>query len=110
MKQLLLLAGIALLCLGECENDQLNAQTLNPQSKQNDTLHWMFRIYEDNDFINAGGCGTDDSYTNGTRLDYFFQPKHPSKNPIDRILPKAGQNSVNIYSHEVENISLYFGW
>jgi lipid A 3-O-deacylase len=97
MKQLLLMAGIALLYLGECENDQLDAQTLNPQSKHNDTLNWMFRIYEDNDFINARGCGTDDAYTNGTRLDYFYQPKHPSKNPIDRILPKAGQNSVNIY-------------
>jgi lipid A 3-O-deacylase len=97
MKQLLLMAGIALLCIGESENDQLNAQTLNPPTKHTDTLYWMFRIYEDNDFINARGCGTDDAYTNGTRLDYFYQPKHQPKNPIDHILPKAGAHSVNIY-------------
>src|SRR5580700_2189288 len=97
MKQRLLMAGIAFLCAGESENDQLSAQTLNPQYKQTDTLNWMFRIYEDNDFLNARGCGTDDAYTNGTRLDYFYQPKHPSKNPIDRLLPKAGAHSINTY-------------
>lgn len=92
------MAGIALLCLGQNENDQLKAQTLNQNPKHSDTtLHWMFRISEDNDFINARGCGTDDAYTNGTRFDYFYQPKHPLKNPIDRILPKAGAHSVNIY-------------
>lgn len=91
------MAGIALLCVGESENDQLNAQTLNNQSKLADTLHWMFRIYEDNDFINARGCGTDDAYTNGTRFDYFYLPAHPPKDPVDHILPKAGPGSINIY-------------
>lgn len=91
------MAGIALLCIGESENDQLSAQTFSPQTRQTDTLYWMFRIYEDNDFLNARGCGTDDAYTNGTRFDYFYQPGHLSKNPVDRILPKAGPNSVNIY-------------
>ena len=97
MKQLLLMAGIALLCAGESENGQLNAQTLNVQTKNTDTPHWMFRIYEDNDFINARGCGTDNAYTNGTRFDYFYQPRHPSKDPVDQILPKAGAHSVNTY-------------
>jgi len=104
MKRLLLLAGIVLLCIGDSENDLLSAQPLNPKPKlpdtphkHADTLYWMFRIYEDNDFINARGRGTDDAYTNGTRLDYFYQPKHASKNPIDRLLPKAGSKSVNIY-------------
>ncbi|HET6254850.1 MAG TPA: lipid A deacylase LpxR family protein [Puia sp.] len=109
MKQLLLLAGIALLCFADSGNDYLTAQTLNTQSEHADspnlnppskhlnTLHWMFRIYEDNDFLNARGCGTDDAYTNGTRLDYFYQPLHPPKNPIDHILPKAGAHSLNIY-------------
>ena len=91
------MTGIALLCVGKSKNDQLNAQTFSPQTRLTDTLNWMFRIYEDNDFINARGCGTDDAYTNGTRFDYFYQPGHLSKNPVDRILPKAGPNSMNIY-------------
>src|SRR5580700_11067567 len=97
MKRLLLMAGIALLCLGQSEDDHLNAQSLSPKTKDPDTLRWMVRLYEDNDFINARGCGTDDAYTNGSRLDYFYQPRHPSKNPVDRILPKAGAHSTNTY-------------
>ena len=91
------MAGIALLCLGQNEDDHLNAQSLSPKTKDPDTLRWMVRLYEDNDFLNARGCGTDDAYTNGTRLDYFYQPRHPSKNPIDHLLPKAGANSINTY-------------
>jgi len=91
------MAGIALLCAGESEDAKLHAQTLNSQFKSNDSLHWMFRIYEDNDFINARGCGTDDAYTNGTRFDYFYQPGHSPANAVDRLLPKAGRQSVNIY-------------
>ena len=38
-----------------------------------DTAHrHMFRIYEDNDFLNITGNGTDNSYTNGTRFDFFY--------------------------------------
>ncbi len=91
------MAGIALLCAGGSEDAQLHAQPVNPQINNNDTLHWMFRIYEDNDFINARGCGTDDAYTNGTRFDYFYQPKRPPVNPVDRLLPTAALRSVNIY-------------
>jgi len=121
------MAGIALLCLGQSEDDHLNAQspsleikatdaqtietqtiddqptearatdTQTADARATDNLRWMFRAYEDNDFINARGCGTDDAYTNGTRLDYFYQPRHPSKNPIDHLLPKAGAHSINTY-------------
>jgi lipid A 3-O-deacylase len=115
MKQLLLMAGIILLCAAQSEDGKLRAQTLDSQTaaitrpttaitRQTadsphpaDTLRWLFRLYEDNDFINARGCGTDDAYTNGSRLDYFYQPQHPSKNPVDRILPKAGAHSTNTY-------------
>ncbi|HLX67715.1 MAG TPA: lipid A-modifier LpxR family protein, partial [Puia sp.] len=97
MKRLLLMAGIALLCLGQSEDDRLNAQSLSLKTQTTDTPRWMFRIDEDNDFINARGCGTDDAYTNGTRFDYFYQPRHPSKNPIDHLFPKAGAHSINTY-------------
>jgi hypothetical protein len=97
MKQILLMAGIALLCLGESESDRLQAQTLPDKNVHTDTLRWLFRIYEDNDFFNIRGRGTDDAYTNGTRLDYFYQPRHSPKGFINRAMPKAGDSSDNVY-------------
>jgi lipid A 3-O-deacylase len=57
----------------------------------------LFRIYEDNDFLNAYGRGTDNAYTNGTRLDLFYTKKRPSRFIIDRLMPKAGDSSVNVF-------------
>jgi lipid A 3-O-deacylase len=94
MKQFLLIAAFAMLYGEGC---LLDAQTLQNSHPTTDTLHWLFRIYEDNDFINIRGRGTDDAYTNGTRLDYFYQPRHAPKGFINRALPKAGDSSVNVY-------------
>jgi len=58
---------------------------------------FLFRIYEDNDFINSQGLGTDNAYTNGTRIDLFYTMRHPSRHGIDGLLPKAGENSINTY-------------
>jgi len=66
-------------------------------AQQPDTPTHMIRIYEDDDFINIWGQGTDNAYTNGTRLDYFYTLQHPSRFFIDKILPKAGAGSVNTY-------------
>ncbi|MBN8852540.1 MAG: hypothetical protein BGO55_02180 [Sphingobacteriales bacterium 50-39] len=63
---------------------------------QEDAPNLLLRIYEDNDFINAFGVGTDDAYTNGTRIDLFYTKKHPSRG-IDRFLPTAGTGSINTY-------------
>jgi hypothetical protein len=96
MKQLLLIAGIALQCLCFCEGNRLHAQTAPAKTGTNDTLRWLFRIYEDNDFFNIRGKGTDDAYTNGSRLDYFFLPRHPPKG-FNRIAAiKAGDSSINV--------------
>jgi len=62
-----------------------------------DTPTHLFRVYEDDDFINIWGQGSDNAYTNGTRLDYFYNPDHPSRFILDRVLPKAGRGSVNTY-------------
>jgi hypothetical protein len=35
----------------------------------------LLRIYEDNDFINIRGKGTDRAYSGGTRVDIFYQLK-----------------------------------
>src|ERR1700742_2044685 len=58
---------------------------------------YMFRIYEDNDFLDIRGNGTDNSYTNGLRFDLFYTKKKRSRFFIDRLLPKAGNSSVNVF-------------
>ncbi|KAK6033584.1 hydrolase, alpha/beta domain protein [Ostertagia ostertagi] len=45
---------------------------LNAQTNQTTSI---FRIYEDNDFINIRGKGTDKAYSGGTRLDLFYEQK-----------------------------------
>jgi Uncharacterized protein conserved in bacteria len=57
----------------------------------------MLRIYEDNDFMNLWGNGTDRAYTNGTRIDLFYTKNKPSRFFIDRWMPKAGDSSVNVF-------------
>ncbi|HVU54161.1 MAG TPA: lipid A deacylase LpxR family protein [Puia sp.] len=66
----------------------------------------LFRIYEDNDFINIAGKGTDKGYTNGTRLDYFFTRDHPSRFFMDRWFPLAGDGAVNTYSYSIMQVML----
>ena len=57
----------------------------------------MCRFYEDNDFINLRGKGTDEAYTNGTRLDIFYEKSRNSHFVLNKLFPKAGVNSVNTY-------------
>jgi len=57
----------------------------------------IFRFYEDNDFLNIRGNGTDKAYTNGVRLDLFYNAKDTNRNFVQRLLPVAGAGSVNIY-------------
>ena len=64
-------------------------------------VNHLSRLYEDNDFINIAGKGTDKGYTNGTRLDYFFTKQHPSRFFMDNWFPTAGAGSVNTYSYSL---------
>ncbi|MGF6849090.1 lipid A 3-O-deacylase [Chitinophaga sp. W3I9] len=57
----------------------------------------LFRFYEDNDFINLNGNGTDQAYTNGTRFDLFYTRPQPPRSFPDRWMPKAGKESINTY-------------
>ena len=67
------------------------------QSSDQDATY-MIRIYEDNDCLNIpGNKRTDDSYTNGTRLDFFYTKKNPLRLFIDRMIPKAGDSSTNTF-------------
>ena len=64
---------------------------------QQDGPHQMLRIYEDDDFINIRGQGTDDAYTNGTRIDFFYTKKKTGRKLIDRLLPTAGDSSIDVF-------------
>ena len=63
---------------------------------QRDTVTRLLRLSEDDDFINIWGTGSDDAYTNGIRIDYFYKPSHPPFF-LDRWMPHAGDNSIDIY-------------
>ncbi|MCF2443594.1 lipid A deacylase LpxR family protein [Dyadobacter sp. CY345] len=67
---------------------------------QSSEANHLFRFYEDNDFLNIRGAGTDRAYTNGVRLDLFYIQKKPSP-LIDQLMPKAGKNSRDIYGWSV---------
>ncbi len=64
---------------------------------QHDSLTRMIRISEDDDFMDFSRFGTDDSYTNGTRIDYFYMPAKRPHFFVDRWMPGAGDSSINIY-------------
>jgi lipid A 3-O-deacylase len=62
-----------------------------------DTATMLIRLYEDNDFINLYLKGTDNAYTNGSRIDLFYLKKNKLRFFIDRLMPKAGNGSIDIY-------------
>jgi hypothetical protein len=68
------------------------------QADRKDSVTRLLRIYEDNDGINIFGQSTDDAYTNGTRIDLFYQPAHRPHGLLGRFAPDAGQGSFDIYS------------
>jgi len=70
--------------------------TLHAVAQTNERRH-MVRVYEDNDLLNLIVSLTDLSYTNGSRI-YFFYDSHLKKNSfLYKVLPTAGDNSTNIF-------------
>jgi lipid A 3-O-deacylase len=68
-----------------------------PALAQRDSVTHMLLISEDDDFINIWGNGTDNAYTNGTGIYYFYKPSQPSRFFLDKWMPAAGDSSTNIY-------------
>jgi lipid A 3-O-deacylase len=68
---------------------------------KNDTAKQMYtdglRLSVDEDIINIWGKGTDEAYTSGVHIDYFYMPKRPGIFS-GLWLPKAGKESVNTSS------------
>jgi lipid A 3-O-deacylase len=79
----LLLSTMILLYL-----NNLHAQITGPSK--------MFRLSEENDFFNLDGHGTDKSYSNGTRLDFYYE-KQKSRGLLHKLMPKAGDSCRNVY-------------
>ncbi|MHA4807686.1 lipid A-modifier LpxR family protein [Flavitalea flava] len=112
MKQILPILLLFLFFTGK--NDRLYAQVEQDTTENKETTRQnmqdaptrLLRIYEDNDFINIYGKGTDNAYTNGTRIDLFYTKKHPSRFFIDRFMPKAGDSSVNVFGWGIMQIML----
>jgi lipid A 3-O-deacylase len=73
----------------------LSAQTNEPSK--------MIRLYEENDFFNLSGHGTDRSYSNGTRIDFFYE-KQTGRGLFHKLMPKAGDNSRNLYGWSLMQI------
>src|SRR5579871_6818988 len=93
---------MAMLCAWVCGTITTGFAQFSP-SPHPDTVTHLLRIYEDNDFINCWGKGTDDAYTNGTRIDYFYQ-SHERPHGIDRQMPAAGDSTIDIYGWGVMQI------
>lgn len=55
----------------------------------------LVRIYQDNDFINITGRGSDKAYSAGTRVDLFYEQK-TRDNLLSRIFTTGNDTSVNI--------------
>lgn len=82
MRKILPLCWVALLC----------SQALHAQEYTH-----LLRLYEDNDFFNIRGLGTDEAYTNGSRIDLFYRKNTPDKFPLNKVLLKAGHHAINVY-------------
>lgn len=70
----------------------------NAPAAKKDSITRMYRIYEDDDYFNFYGHGTDNAYTNGSRIDYFYQPATRPHGILGRYAPQAGDSTIEIYS------------
>ena len=76
------------------------------QSKESKEPTRILRVFEDNDFLNINGHGTDKSYSDGTRLDFFYQKKNKGRFFLDKLMPNAGDSSKNIYGWSLMQIMI----
>lgn len=72
-------------------------KTLNISWAQQETSSHLLQAYLDDDYINFYGNGTDKAYTNGSRFTLFYTKIRPSRFLVDRLLPKAGSESRNVF-------------
>jgi lipid A 3-O-deacylase len=77
--------------------------SLHAVAQTNERRH-MVRLYEDNDVLNLIGNRTDRSYTNGSRIDFFYESRLKKDGFFYRVLPIAGDSSTNVSGWSVAQI------
>jgi lipid A 3-O-deacylase len=65
------------------------------QSSPKNKFH-LIRFFDDNDFINFRGSGTDRSYTNGLKIDAYYT-KNVAPKFFSRLLVTLNKESENLY-------------
>ncbi len=78
--------------------------TAQAQITQNATR--QLRIYEDDDFFNVWGRGTDRGYSNGTAIGYVYMKKKKSTFLDKWIFPKAGPSSINVFEWQLMQVMI----
>jgi lipid A 3-O-deacylase len=78
--------------------------TKTGHTQQRGPYRHLLRAYDDNDIINIPGEGTDRGYSNGTRLDYFLVSNKQTLFFLNRIMPKAGDSSVNTFGFSLMQV------
>jgi len=78
-------------------NSASEGQLNSPRGEKQTLPTRMLRLYEDDDYINIKGRGTDEAYTNGSRVDLFYTRHDPPHWFLDRAFPKAGDSSTDVY-------------
>ena len=66
----------------------------------------MLSLYWDDDYLNIQGKGTDRAYSSGQRIEFYYLKQRPSRFFADRIMPKAGSHSTDIYSWSLMQIMI----
>ncbi|NSL89597.1 lipid A deacylase LpxR family protein [Chitinophaga sp. Mgbs1] len=66
----------------------------------------LLRLYEDDDFFNVWGRGTDKGYSNGSSIGYVYMKKKPSVFIDNWLFPKAGKDAVNVFDWALMQIMI----
>jgi lipid A 3-O-deacylase len=73
-------------------------------SQEDKTPTHLLRTYWDDDYINFYGRGTDRAYTDGLRLEFIYAKKKTPAFLPDRLMPKAGDSSTNLYGWAITQL------
>jgi len=57
----------------------------------------LLKLYEDDDYFNVWGRGTDRAYTNGTSIGYLYMKRKRDKFIDKWLMPKAGPDAINVW-------------
>ncbi|RFS23261.1 lipid A deacylase LpxR family protein [Chitinophaga silvatica] len=82
----------------------ISAITATAQVTQDATR--QIQIYEDDDYFNVWGRGTDRAYSNGTGLGYIYM-KNKKSTFLDKILlHQAGADAINVFEWDLMQIMI----